>query len=214
MFSLCTFVTVDNVSLCECIAPILHKPSTGFSSTVSASSLWWFPFTSDSPVDVHGLILVLWYSSNPQRRDSAIVQCRWDSVFFFVCLFFSQGHFSWVNVCCHGDYLGLDLHTEGQFAVLMPHYFHPNAILFLIWPGKQPFWTACCCGNRGSTIHTNYSTLNVKRDTTDHLLIQFILVIPPSRILADFRVVWPEYHSFRYHSKDNLHIFLPQLLAE
>ena len=48
-----------------------------------ASSLWWPPFTTDSPVDVHGLILVLWYSSNPWRRKSATVQCHWDSVFFF-----------------------------------------------------------------------------------------------------------------------------------
>lgn len=72
-----------NLSLSAHIASNnLPKPLKGFSSTVSASSLGWFLFTTDSPVDVYGLILVLWYSSNPQRRNSATVQCRWDSVFF------------------------------------------------------------------------------------------------------------------------------------
>lgn len=77
-----------------------------------------------------------------------------------------------VNVYCQGDYLGLDLHNEGQS--LMLHYFHPNAILFLIWVSSL---FGCYAVDICDTIHVSH---------TDYLFI------PTSLLWVDFRAVKAE----------------------
>lgn len=88
-------------------------------------------------IAVCGLIVLLWYSSNPQS-----IQLQYSAA-GIQFIFFYQGHFCRVNACYHRDYLGLDLSIEGQLPCSLRHHAAPLLIHFRFAACMQLCWTGC-----------------------------------------------------------------------
>lgn len=102
---------------------------------------------------------------------------------FFI--FFFQGHFSWVNVCCHGDYLGLDLRNEGQsLCSCCTTFILMQFSLSFDWASGLFF--GCYAVDRCDTIRTDYLLIQSALTSYLHLIFGQISGLFSQRKVSEY----------------------------